>query len=178
MAPQCQLYLRHEWSAIFWSSIAIAIFFFAIEIAIGDRHLVKRSQDDRNRENQRSRSFHWLTIPQLIAFLFHKRIFFMVFKLRLKSMSKCVCQVALHFCKTSFAFCICNHFDLKFLMNQIWLRLEKLPCKLLSTMIKVEKFMSCIKRVNWCILILFTTFDEIWRIYRLSFCSTWKWFIV
>ena len=30
--------------------------FFAIEIAIGDRHLVKRSQEDRDREIQRSRS--------------------------------------------------------------------------------------------------------------------------
>ena len=30
--------------------------FFAIEIAIGDRHLVKRSPDDRDREIQRSRS--------------------------------------------------------------------------------------------------------------------------
>ena len=43
---------RYEWSAIFWSSIAIAIFFFAIEIAIGDRHYVKRSQDNRDREIQ------------------------------------------------------------------------------------------------------------------------------
>ena len=46
---------RHEWSAIFWSSIVNAIFFFAIDIAIGDLHLVKRSMDDRDREIQWSR---------------------------------------------------------------------------------------------------------------------------
>ena len=53
-----QIYLvaRYEWSAIFWSSIAIFFSRSRSRSAIAIWYLVKRSPDDRDRKIQRSRS--------------------------------------------------------------------------------------------------------------------------